>query len=84
MKNIAENNLVRFIGLSKKKDGTFAVFKVKGIKNGMMFTATITVDISAAGVDPTDSLESIIEHSSKLALNEFKKTDYHFEGLKAI
>lgn len=30
--DIAENNLVRFISISKKKDGMFANFRVKGMK----------------------------------------------------
>ena len=32
MADLAENNIVRFINITKKKDGMFANFKVKGIK----------------------------------------------------
>jgi len=84
MKNIAENNLIRFINITKKKDGMFANFKVKGIKGGTSFSASIAVDISAAEVDPADSLEKIIEDCAKIAVRDFKKSDYQFEGLAAI
>ena len=85
MKNIAENNLVRFINVSKKKDGLFANFRVKGVRGGIVFAASISVDMSACNVDPAaDSLEKIIEECAKVALREFKKTELHFEGLTAI
>ena len=53
MKNLAENNLIRFINLTRKKDGMFANFKAKGMRGGTVFTASISVDIAAAEVDPT-------------------------------
>lgn len=84
MKNIAENNLVRFINITKKKDGIFANFKVKGIKGGTSFSASISVDISAAEVDPADPLEKIIEECARMAVREFKKSEFQFEGLAAI
>ena len=85
MKNIAENNLVRFINISKKKDGLFANFRVKGVRGGVIFSAAIAVDMSACNVDPAqDSLEKIIEECAKVALREFKKTELHFEGLTAV
>ena len=85
MKNIAENNLVRFVNISKKKDGLFANFRVKGVRGGVLFSASIAVDMSACNVDSaTDSLEKIIEECAKVALREFKKTELHFEGLTAI
>ena len=84
MKNIAENNLIRFINITKKKDGLFANFKLRGIKGGTSFTSSICVDISAAEVDPGDSLESIIEACSKIAVRDFKKTEAQFEGLQSI
>jgi len=83
MKNIAENNLIRFINISKKKDGLFANFKVKGLKGGTSFSASISVDISAAEVDPTDPLEKIIEHCARMAAKEFKKAEMQFEGMTA-
>ncbi len=84
MTSIAENNLVRFINISKKKAGIFANFKVKGIKGGTTFSASICVDISAAEVDPGDSLEKIIEECARMAVRDFKKSEYQFEGLAAI
>lgn len=83
MKNIAENNLIRFISITKKKDGLFANYKVKGLKGGTSFSSTISVDISAAEVDLTDPLEKIIEHCARLAVKEFKKSEIEFEGMTA-
>ena len=86
MKNIAENNLIRFINISKKKDGLFANFKVKGVRGGVLFSASIAVDMAAAlNIDiASDPLEKIIEECAKIAVREFKKTDLHFEGITAI
>lgn len=83
MKNLAENNLIRFINLTKKKDGIFANFKAKGIKGGACFSASISVDISAAEVDPADPLEKIIEECARIAVREFKTSDLQFEGIVA-
>lgn len=84
MKDMAQNNLIRFINISKRKEGMFANFKVKGIKGGTSFAASISVDISAAEVDPGDSLEKIIEECARIGAREFKKSDLQFEGLPAI
>ena len=85
MKNLAENNLVRFINISKKKDSLFANYRVKGVRGGVMFSASIAVDIAAAEVDPaSDSLEKIIEECARIAVKEFKKTELHFEGLNSV
>lgn len=85
MKNMSENNLVRFINISKKKDGLFANFRVKGLRGGVLFSASIAVDMSACNVDPSsDSLEKIIDECAKLALREFKKTELQFEGITAV
>ena len=46
--NLAENNLVRFISITKKKDGMFANFRVKGMKGGATFSSSISVDIGQA------------------------------------
>lgn len=81
MKNIAENNLIRFMNITKKKDGLFANFKVKGLKGGTSFNASISVDLSAAEVDPSDPLEKIIEHCARMAVKEFKKSEMQFEGM---
>lgn len=86
MKNIAENNLVRFVNLVKKKEGLFVNFKVKGMRGGFAFTASIAVDIAElTALDPaTDSFEKIVDESAKIALREFKKTELQFEGLHSI
>ncbi len=84
MKDLIENNLIRFKNLSRKKDAMFANFKVKGIKGGVNFTASISVDISAAEVHPGDVLEKIIKECARIGVNEFKKADFEFEGLSKI
>ncbi|MDF2578342.1 MAG: hypothetical protein K0S74_1826 [Chlamydiales bacterium] len=81
MKNIAENNVVRFKNISQKKDGMFANFKVKGIRGGTVFSASISVDIAAAEVHPGDTLERIIEECARIGVAEFKKCELRFEGL---
>ncbi len=84
MKDISENNLIRFINITKKKDGMFVNFKAKGIRGGTSFSATVSVLISAADVDPADSLEKIIEQSARIAVREFKKSELQFEGIQAV
>jgi hypothetical protein len=85
MKNIGENNLVRFINIAKRKDGLFANFKVKGLRGGVLFTSSIAVDLTCCTLDPAnDALEKIIEECGKIAIREMKKTELHFEGLVAV
>jgi len=85
MKNIAENNLIRFINITKKKDGLFANFKVKGIKGGTSFSSSIAVDIGTVEVDLSeDNLEKIIEECARVAVKEYKKTELQFEGISAV
>lgn len=84
MKNIAENNLIRFINVTKRKEGIFANFKAKGTKNGSTFSASISVDLSAAEVDPGDPLEKIIEECARIAVRNFKTSELQFEGLVAL
>lgn len=85
MKDIAENNLIRFINITKKKEGMFANFKVKGVKGGTSFRASISVDIAASEIDlATDPLEKIIESCARMAVREFKRSEFQFEGLVAI
>ena len=85
MKNLGENNLVRFINIAKKKDGLFANFRVKGLRGGVLFTASIAVDLAACTLDPSsDSFEKIVEECGKIAIREMKKTEFHFEGVAAI
>lgn len=84
MKNLNDNNLIRFTKITKKKEGLYANFKATGIRGGSAFTAAITVDLSAAEVDPGDSLEKIIEECARIAERDIKKSDLQFEGLAAI
>lgn len=83
MKNIAENNLIRFMRIVKKKDGLHAIFKAMGIRGGAQYSATISVDLSAAEVDPSHTLEQIIDHCAKIAVKEFRKSELEFEGVSA-
>lgn len=84
MQNLVENNVIRFLNVTRRKDGIFANFKIKGQKGGTMFTVSIAVDISAAEVDPADPLEKIIEECAKMAVREFQQTEFTFEGLANI
>lgn len=83
MKNLAENQLIRFISITKKKEGMFANFKVKGMKGGAEYSATIRVDLSATELTPANTLEELIEHSARIAVKEFTKSEMQFEGLAA-
>lgn len=80
MNNIAENNLVRFISVTKKKDGLFANFRVKGMRGGATFSSSISVDINQANVHAGDPLEKIIEECSRIAVR-MSETKLQFEGL---
>lgn len=85
MKNIAENNLIRFINITKKKDGMFANFRVKGVKGGVAFSSSISVDLAAVEVDlAEDNIEKIIEQCARAGIKEFKKAEFQFEGLASV
>lgn len=84
MDDLAENNLIRFKNISRKKEAIFANFKVKGLRAGVNFTASISVDISAAEVHSGDVLEKIIEECARIGVAEFKKAEFQFEGLEQI
>ena len=84
MKDLTENNLIRFKNLSKKKETIFANFKVKGIRGGVNFSASISVDISAAEVHPGDILEKIIEECARIGVKEFKRSEFQFEGISSL
>jgi len=81
MKDLAENNVIRFKNISKKKEALFANFKVKGLRGGVNFSASISVDLTAAELHPGDILEKIIEECARIGVSEFKKADFVFEGL---
>lgn len=85
MKNIAENNLIRFINISKKKDGLFVNFKFKGIRGGTSFGGSISVDLASVEVNISeDNLEKIIEECARIAVKEFKKAEFEFEGIPSL
>lgn len=84
MDDLAENNLIRFKNISKKKEAIYANFKVKGVRAGVNFSASITVDLSAAEVHPGDVLEKIIEECARIGVKEFKRAEFQFEGLTSI
>ena len=81
VKNLAENNLIRFTNITRKKDSIFANFRVKGLRNGVVFSASISVDITALELHPGDSLEKIVEECARHGVKEFKKADFQFEAL---
>lgn len=84
MADEATNNLVRFVNVSRKKGELFANFRVKGIRKGTTFSATISVIIDAANVDAADSLEKIIEECARIGVREFQNCEFEFEGLARI
>ena len=84
MEDLSKNNLIRFKNISRKKDSIFANFKVKGVRNGVNISASISVDISAADVHPGDVLEKIIKECADIGLEEFRKAKFQFEDLQNI
>jgi hypothetical protein len=84
MKDLAENNLVRFKNISKKKESIYANFKVTGIRAGVNFSASISVDIAAAEVHAGDVLEKIVEECARIGVQEFKKAEFQFEGISSL
>ena len=85
MKTDDELNLIRFINVTRRKDGLFANFRVKGIRGGMTFKATLCVDIAACDIDPADdSLEKLIEGCAAYVVREMKRIEFQFEGLQAL
>lgn len=84
MKNLEENNLIKFKNLTRKKETIMANFKVKGLRKGVEFTASISVDISAAEMHPGETVENIVEQCAKIGLREFKDAAFEFEGISAL
>lgn len=78
--DLAENNLVRFISITKKKDGMFANFRVKGMKGGATISSSISVDINQTKVDASSPLEDIIAECGRLAVR-MSETKLQFEGI---
>ena len=84
MKDLAENNLIRFTNITRKKNALFANFRVKGLHNGVVFSATISVDIATLELHPGDPLEKIVEECAKHGVKEYKKAEIQFEGVAAV
>ncbi len=84
MKNLAENNLIRFTNITRKKESIFANFRVKQLCNGVIFSASIAVDITSLDLHAGDSLEKIVEECARHGVKEFKKADFQFEGISAV
>ena len=84
MNDLAENNLIKFKNISRKKEAIYANFQVKGLRKGVEFSASISVDISAAEMHPGESVEKIVEHCAKIGLKEFKEAEFEFEGVAAL
>ncbi len=84
MKSLSENNLIRFTNITRKKDSIYANFRVKGLRNGVVFSASISVDITALELHPGDTLEKIVEECAQHGVKEFKRADIQFEGLAAV
>lgn len=81
MQDLTENNLIRFKNITKKKEAIYANFRVKGLKAGVSFSASISVDLSAADVHPGDTLEKIIEQCARVGVKEFKRSEFQLEDL---
>ncbi|PIS01884.1 MAG: hypothetical protein COT84_00220 [Chlamydiae bacterium CG10_big_fil_rev_8_21_14_0_10_35_9] len=84
MDDLAENNVIKFTNITMKKGIYYANFKVKGTRNGVITTASISVDISALELHSGDTLEKIIEKSAELALREIKKADFRFDDMSYL
>jgi hypothetical protein len=84
VKDLAENNVIRFTNITRKKNSICANFKVKGLKNGVTFSASISVDITALELHPGDTLEKIVEECARHGIKEFKKSEIQFEGLASV
>lgn len=81
MKDLIENNLIRFVNISRKKDALYANFRVKSLHNGVVCSASISVDISSLELHPGDSLEKIVEECARHGVKEYKKAESQFEGI---
>lgn len=81
--DIAENHVVRFISIAKKKTGFFANFRVKGIKGGTTISSSISVDIGQLNIDISEPLEKIIEECGRAAVR-MSEGKLQFEGLPNV
>jgi hypothetical protein len=84
MNDLAENNLIKFKNISKKKESIYANFQVKGLRKGVEFSASISVDISAAEMHSGETVEKIVENCAKIGIKEFKAAEFEFEGIATL
>ncbi len=81
MDDLTENNVIRFKNISQKKDGLFANFSLKTIRNGVIVNASISVDISYLELHAGDPIEKIASESAQHALKQLQKGDFTLESL---
>ncbi|MEI8300437.1 MAG: hypothetical protein WCG10_02335 [Chlamydiota bacterium] len=84
MNDLAENNLIKFKNISKKKESIYANFQVKGLRKGVEFSASISVDLSAAEMHSGETVEKIVENCAKIGIKEFKAAEFEFEGISSL
>lgn len=72
------------MNVTRKKEAIFANFKVKGLRNGVVFSASISVDITSLDLSSGDPLEKIIEECARHGVKEFKRSDFQFEGVSSL
>ncbi len=84
MENLDENNVIRFKNISKKKEGFFAHFQVKAVRNGVTISASLSVDILSHELHLGDVMEKIIAECAKIGLRELKRADYTLEGIEDL
>jgi hypothetical protein len=70
MKDLSENNLIRFKNITKRKESIYVNFRVSGIRAGVTFS--------------TNSLEQIVEECARIGVKEFKKAEFQFEGITQL
>lgn len=83
-KNLAENNVIRFISVSKKKQGLFVNFKVDGLRSGVSYSASIAVDVNSLEIDMSDPLEEIIEACAAEAVKQIQRAEFQFAGMQSV
>lgn len=84
MEKLEDNNILRFVNISKKKSAIVANFKMKGLRRGVTYSATLSVDITALNIDLDKPLEEIISLSAKEAIKQFTQAEVLFEGFQTL
>ena len=76
--------MIKFKNISKKKESIYANFQVKGLRKGVEFSASISVDLSAAEMHPGETVEKIVENCALIGIKEFKAAEFEFEGIASL